>query len=287
MGNMEQLKHLYISPLEQCNLNCRMCYTAKTRNVLDKNAILDFVDRYRAENELQTVTFCGGEVFLLPDFPGLINEIIERGIFVQVITNGTVDRLAGIERPNECCLIVSLDGKEEYHDSNRGPGNYQRSLTLMKKALEMGFHVDVFSIVTKQNLLEIEDFERELAGELGFLPGITYHPRKPWAYLQGHPLNNILGQVEGFDFLEMEEIEVLAGRKKVFPPRELGCFQVSLMSDGLVYGCCEGIEPLGKKDDEVATLIENLKQRIDYAGLKSCPLPCQGCVEAAFKCGLK
>lgn len=272
------LHHLYINPLEKCNLKCKICYTKKTNPILSESQILDFVDRYQHTYELKMITFCGGEVFALSYFPHLINILTKRGIFVQIITNGTVDHLHELETPNLVNLIVSIDGLEKYHDANRGSGNFKKSISFLKKAKTLGYHSEIFSIVTKQNYPEIEKFEGHLEKELGGI-NVTYHPRKPPAYLLHHPISNIEGEVKGFDYLGKKEIIELMKKRAVFPPKELGCYQVALASSGVIYGCCEGYRPIGKISDSITTLFDALKKRIRG--------PCLGCSQTEFMCGIK
>lgn len=281
------LKHLYINPLERCNLACKICYTKKTKSVLSKEAILDFVDRYQKVQKLESITFCGGEVFLLTDFVELINELTTKNIFIQIISNGTIDRLTEIKDSNMVNLIVSLDGLEDYHDQNRGLGNFAKSTELLKKAIAHGFHTEIFSIVTKENLEKIPQFEKALTEICGKKMEITYHPRKPKAYLKAHPISNILGTVKGFDFLSPQEISKLMQTKQTFPPQNLGCYQISLMSNGQIYGCCEGITSLGNIETDSKELINNLKNRLSIWDHKNYNGKCLGCVEKDFVCGLK
>lgn len=281
------LNHLYINPLEKCNLRCKICYTKKTDPILPPDVILDFIQRYEAVQPVKTITFCGGEVFALAYFPQLLNDVVKKGIFVQVITNGTIDVLDRVENPNFINLIVSLDGLEPYHDANRGEGNFQKSLSFMKKAAQLGFHLDVFSILTKQNLPQVDQFEQYLEKELGFLPGITYHPRKPPSYLMHHPVSNIVGEVNGFDFLSKKEMIQLMQTRNVFPPKDLGCYQVAVMSDGRVFGCCEGVTPIGKISDEPQFLINQLTQRVEAWSQSNTLSHCLGCSQHEFMCGIK
>ncbi len=279
------LKHLYINPLEICNLNCKICYTKKTKAVLSNLEILDFIHRYQAVQKLESVTFCGGEVFLLRDFPALINELTAQDLFIQIISNGTIDRLAEIKQPNMVNLIISLDGLENYHDQNRGQGNFAKSMCLLKKALELGFHGEVFSIVTRENLASIPEFEKTLTKQLGQRIDITYHPRKPISYLKNHPISNILGQVANFNFLSPDELKFLFKNKSTFPSQNLGCYQIALMSDQKVYACCEGIRPLGNIKTDSKILIENFKNRLSQA--KCTAHCCLDCTEPDFVCGFQ
>jgi pyruvate-formate lyase-activating enzyme len=272
------LKHLYISPLEACNLRCQICYTTKTTGRLSNQQIIGFIDRYSQQVSLETVTFCGGEVFLLTDFPGLVNTCVNRGIFVQIITNGTVDRLHLISSPNSVNLIVSLDGLPDYHDQNRGAGNWDRSLSFLKHAQSLGFHLEVFSIVTQENLSHINAFEKMLFTQLGQPIPITYHPRKPLTYLNTHPVSNQCGQIEDFSFLTPNQHLKLSKQKSIFPPRKLNCYQISIMSDGQIYGCCEGIRPIGNINSDISNLISEFENRIDHS---------IACIEPDFVCGLR
>jgi len=271
------LSSLYISPLESCNLACKICYTCKTKRRLSEEQVIDFITRFREKQGLEIVTFCGGEVFLLNWFIDSVNKLTASGLVVEIITNGTIDHLDQINEPNKVNLIVSIDGLEQNHDQNRGQGNFNLSFNFLKKAISLGFHTEIFTVVSTNNLDEINEFDSWLKNELGFIPEITYHPRKSLAYLKNHPLSNRVGESKIFGFLTDQQIKFLSENKKVFPPKSLGCHQLSLMSDGMVYGCCEGIHPLGKIPDEIEYLISQYKQRVDQF---------QKCVEPNFMCGL-
>ncbi|MFA6081431.1 MAG: radical SAM protein [Patescibacteria group bacterium] len=272
------LHHLYVNPLEKCNLKCKICYTRKTDPILSEESILEFVNRYQKAYELQTVTFCGGEVFSLKYFPRLVNTLTQRGIFVQTITNGTIDRLSEIENPNMNKIIVSIDGLKSYHDKNRGLENFDKSMRFLKKAQKKDFHTEIFSIVTRQNYPQINKFEKYINQHLGQIE-ITYHPRKPLTYLLHNPISNVQGTVEDFDFLNNNELTEIMKTKRVFPPKELGCYQVSLASTGKIYGCCEGFRPIGMIDDKIEDIFNSLKKRIGG--------PCLGCSQTEFMCGIK
>lgn len=280
------LNHLYINPLEKCNLKCKICYTRKTDPILSQEQILNFIERYEKVHTLQTVTFCGGEVFALKYFPDLVNILTDKGIFVQMITNGTIDKLDLLKSPNSINLIVSIDGLETYHDANRGVGNFQKSMNFLKKAKTLGFHTEIFSIVTKQNLPLINDFEHYLQTTFGEM-GVTYHPRKPPAYLSHHPVSNIVGEINGFDFLSKEEMMQVMQERNVFPPKNLGCYQIALVSDGRVYGCCEGVTAIGTINDDIEVLFEQMKKRLIVWESKNTFKNCLGCTQSEFMCGIK
>ncbi len=281
------LGHVYVNPLERCNLRCKICYTRKTDPILKESEILGFIHRYKQVHPVSVVTFCGGEVFALPYFTRLVNALSKQGILIQIITNGTIDKLSEFHEPNSINLIVSIDGLRKYHDKNRGKGNFTKSLKFLRKAGEMGFHSEIFSIVTKQNYPDIGLFEQYLHKTLNQNISVTYHPRKPPAYLLHHPVSNIFGDINGFDFVSHEEMHDLFRNRKTFPPKELGCYQIALASDGKVYGCCEGTIPLGQMDDDIQLLLKKLKDRLVIWNSAKAPKHCLGCSQPDFVCGIK
>lgn len=272
-----KLSHLFISPNTSCNLNCTMCYVTKKPEILPDKKILNFIKKYQKKVDLKMITFCGGEVFLLPYFSDLVNELTEEhGIFVQVVTNGTIDRLDEFARPNSMNLIVSIDGNEEYHDKNRGKGSFQKSIQFLKNAKQSGFHTEIFSILTKQNYPHVAEFERMILKNIGKTE-ITYHPKKPIEYLKNHPIDNVNKSNEGFDFLTKEQMsEIYKSDLQIFPPKGLGCFQVSLFSNGKIYGCCEGVCEIGNINSPIDKIIDKLKDNIK-----------DNCADCKFMCGIR
>ena len=104
------LENIYISPLETCNLNCRLCYTQKSPSSLSNRQITSFIRRYRLGLaslglKLKSVLFCGGEVFARNTFPRLINRLNSQGLFVSLITNGTIDLLSRIRQPSASFIL--------------------------------------------------------------------------------------------------------------------------------------------------------------------------------------
>ena len=281
------LHHLYINPLEKCNLRCKICYTRKTDPILSEIAILTFIERYQQVKEVQTVTFCGGEAFTLSYFPLLLNKLTSEGKFIQIITNGTLDKLDNISHPNSINLIVSIDGLKKDHDANRGEGNFQKSTSFLKKAHRLGFHTEIFSIITQRNIHKIDDFEYKLQKILGFTLKFTYHPRKPPSYLLHHPESNIFGDTTNFGFLNESEMISVMKERNVFPPKNLGCYLIALTSDGRVFGCCEGTIPIGRMTDPIDLLITRLADRINLWERSNTFKNCLGCSQKDFMCGIK
>ena len=248
------VENLYISPLEICNLNCRYCYTKKTKNRLSNSQVLSFVSQFP---NLKSIIFCGGEVFTLADFPDLVNQLISQNIFITIITNGTIDRLTEIKNPSNCQLLVSFDGPKDVHDYNRGSGNFDKSSNFLKHALDLGFPAEIFFLITKDS-----------------------YPYRRTFNLFNLPKTYL---VDRLGSLTPAQTKNILKNYSTYPNKKFGCFQLSLQSDGLVYGCCESAITLGTLTTDPQILIKNFHQLLSPC--RKCQL-CQGCVDPKFFCHL-
>ena len=298
------LENIYISPLELCNLNCRLCYTKKTKNILTNEQILDFISRYQKNINLKSVLFCGGEVFTLKDFPHLVNQILSKNIFVSIITNGTIDKLEQIKDPSNCQLLVSLDGPKQIHDANRGIGNFDKTIKFIKHALSLKFPVEIMFLVTSDSYKHIKTYPQYLSRQLYKKPStpaprINYITYKSTFYCDNHPLATSVqnGHVRS---LQPKQLINIKKHYPSIPAKNFGCFQLSVQSNGSIYGCCESPLALGKLSDPIKTLIS--KFLLSLTLCTHCPISslnpetntcsftkniCLACTNPDFLCGYK
>ncbi|HNY04493.1 MAG TPA: radical SAM protein [Candidatus Woesebacteria bacterium] len=244
---ISSLENIYISPLELCNLNCKYCYTKKTKNILSNRQILSFVRRYNKQLvtrncQLKSVIFCGGEVFTLKNFPCLVNNLISQNIFITIITNGTIDKLDKIKDPKNCQLIVSFDGPQKIHDQNRGQGNFVKSKNFVEHALKLGFPVEIFYLITKDSYLYRDSFPKFLSKAL------KLHSSKELNFTY---LTDRLGS------LTSRQVKNIRQNYPVYPSKNFGCAMLSLQSDGKFYPCCESNKAIGSLSDPLSKILLN------------------------------
>lgn len=252
------LENINIAPLETCNLHCKYCYTHKNKRVLSNKEILNFVDKYQKHIKLKSILLCGGEVFTLPNFPTLVNQLIQKNIFITIITNGTIDRLKEIEDPKNCQILVSLDGPKEIHDANRGSDNFDKSIKYIKHAQKLGFPVEIMFLITKDSYPYKDSFD---------VFGL------PKTYLTDRTLS-----------LTPKQVLDIKQHYPTYPAKNFGCFQLCLQSNGDITGCCESKVSLGKITDDPKTYISNFQKSLSPCF--KCK-KCHGCSDTNFLCGYK
>ncbi|MBM3298646.1 MAG: radical SAM protein [Deltaproteobacteria bacterium] len=133
---------LKINLTRLCNLRCQMCIQDRRKDSEQepyswndpKNQLplapwiklLDETAKYHPQ-----VSLTGGEPMMYPHFREIVSAAKERGLVVEMVTNGTLLRRnaeflvqQGVE-----IVIVSIDGPEEYHDQIRGQnGSFRLSV---------------------------------------------------------------------------------------------------------------------------------------------------------------
>lgn len=244
---LSSLENIYISPLEACNLNCKFCYTKKTKNILTNSQILSFISKYnkylRSKNyDLRSIIFCGGEVFLLKNFTRLVNNLLAKKLFISIITNGTLDKLDQIKDPQNCQLLVSFDGPKNIHDKNRGAGNFNKTLKFTQHALSLGFPVEIFFLITKDSYPYKDSFN-------------IFNLKK--TYLTDRLMS-----------LSPKQTIDIKTNYPTFPAKNFGCYQLSLQSNGEIFGCCESPTPLASLSDPINKIVKNFLNSLS---------PCQNC----------
>jgi len=150
-----RINSIVFEPTIKCNLNCKMCYQKNRRLKKDmtKEQAFKVIDILK-ENKIDEIRLSGGEIFLLPYIDEFLEYIDKKGIFMKIITNGTI-LPKKLDYNNLTTMIVSIDGLEETHNLIRGKEIYKKVIKNLIKLNGMQFKVFVNMVVVKENIKEI------------------------------------------------------------------------------------------------------------------------------------
>lgn len=155
---LDQLNTLWFNTGTLCNIACTGCYIESTpRNdrliYLARPDFDRFMDEAAATHpELQEIGFTGGEPFMNPDAPGMIEAALERGFRVLVLTNAMRPmqrHLPLLERLHatygtRLALRISLDHHTvEGHEKIRGIGSFAPAMAGLSWLGSKGFALAV------------------------------------------------------------------------------------------------------------------------------------------------
>jgi len=142
---------------ELCNFRCNMCRRPSRPGTLERGQVERVLDQAAALG-LSTVSFCGGEPFIHPDFIPIARHAIDLGLKVQLTTNGSlvtpenIRQLTGLD-----CLTVSIDALQKTHDAIRGhPGAFVKACEALRLAADAGIPRGTNTVIQRRNAGELE-----------------------------------------------------------------------------------------------------------------------------------
>jgi uncharacterized Fe-S cluster-containing radical SAM superfamily protein len=151
------LKTLWFNTGTLCNLTCVNCYIESSpRNdrlvYLTAGEVAEYLDELGEWPETEEIGFTGGEPFMNPDLPAMLEDSLARGYRVLVLTNAMrpmMKQADALLRLRECygerlTLRISIDhyGKA-LHEEERGANTWAKTIDGMKWLADNGFNVDV------------------------------------------------------------------------------------------------------------------------------------------------
>jgi len=159
-----------------CNLRCSFCDLWQDFENMPLDRILPLLDQ-AVQIGTRTLVITGGEPFLHPELWAAVAAAKERGLSVNITTNGTlIDKhwddlcASGVDS-----LSFSLDGMPSTHDKIRGQkGAWKRTVAgLDRVTMHTEIATSVYFVVTNQNVTELPmvyDLARSKGAKFDFWP---------------------------------------------------------------------------------------------------------------------
>ncbi|EAQ03541.1 radical SAM domain protein [Pseudooceanicola batsensis HTCC2597] len=154
------LRTLWVNTGTLCNIACAHCYI-ESSPVNDALVYISaeevseaIVDVQARGHPLEEVGFTGGEPFLNPAFPAMVEDTLRRGLKVLILTNAMKPMMrprcrAALERvqaayPGRLTMRISIDHHGRgLHDAERGAGAFEETLTGMRWLRDAGIAMAV------------------------------------------------------------------------------------------------------------------------------------------------
>jgi len=153
-----------------CNFRCKYCfgsyYQRKAKDDFSSDELKRIIDDLD-QNGTVYATVHGGETLLRRDIGEIVRYMQGKGWCVNLITNGSLlaSKIEDIKTVDGLC--ISLDGREDNNDLNRGKGTYNQALQAILVAKGCGIPLRVQSTLTKHTVGDIR-YMAELAQKMSF-----------------------------------------------------------------------------------------------------------------------
>ncbi|MFN8345077.1 MAG: radical SAM protein [Spirosomataceae bacterium] len=150
---------LYIQLLYRCNFNCKHCFHGeklKLHNAFSKQEVINIASLFREDYSTELITFLGGEPFIHPEFPEILEWAQQNQFVTEVVTNGykVGGKLVAMHKYINH-LRVSIEGLEASNDFVRKKGSFGEAIKTLMIASQLGVKTSVTLTVNQYNLNEV------------------------------------------------------------------------------------------------------------------------------------
>lgn len=179
----DTIMHLYLT--NGCNMKCPHCYMTagkKESDELTTSEIKAIIENFSKVNS-GVLTLSGGEVTLRDDFEDICLYAFNKGVSVDILTNGVLwtDELINTIGRKAHRIQISIDGYNEEENSKiRGRGNFKIALQIVHKLIEVGSNVEiaitpVFDENISKKIHNYVDFAKKLEKQYGKNIKVTFN----------------------------------------------------------------------------------------------------------------
>jgi len=148
---------MYLHLTNRCNLRCSYCY-ANVNDRFDNPNVKDLkTDEWKKlidDSYLLGARYFhlyGGEPLIRNDIDELVDHCLDKGLFVEVLTNGhfVKNKIETLKKIQSVC--ISLDGDKKSNDRVRGDGNFEAVEKAVKVCAANGIRVRLHSTLNSFN----------------------------------------------------------------------------------------------------------------------------------------
>jgi MoaA/NifB/PqqE/SkfB family radical SAM enzyme len=160
-----------------CNLECFYCYAEDVLNVKEipeftLKELKKLIDEIY-DSGCRWVNILGGEPLIRNDIEEIIDYLHDKGMFIELTTNGyfVKKRIEALKKLDH--LAISLDGNKDSNDKARGEGSFEKIIDGIQCAVDNGIKVRVHATLCKKTMQgESFDFLVNYCKDMGV--GLNY-----------------------------------------------------------------------------------------------------------------
>ena len=189
-------KQTYFLITDACNLKCKHCYRQEMPRNGNYMSYDEFVDGYYKVleiskhfvhyNKISTslnhiVGITGGESTLNADLPKMIDFLNKQNVNIQLTTNGIRipdNVLCSLNKGKNNEVAVSFDGMKETHDSIRGCGSFEKTISSIDKIRKYDnvSYMYIYTLNTKnyKEFPKLKSYIKNIYGDV-WCKGVLYN----------------------------------------------------------------------------------------------------------------
>ena len=177
--------NVYLAVTNRCNLDCYYCYgdypVRRNWKEFTTEELLKLFDDLAARGTC-LLQLQGGEPLMRKDIGVLIERVRRNGMICDMITNGILVEKKFDAVRNLDSICISLDGRKEINDRNRGEGTFEKIMQAIELCASAGIATRINAVLTGQtepeDLRFLAETARRTGALLNFSLSFQYEPLK-------------------------------------------------------------------------------------------------------------
>lgn len=156
---------MLLEATKRCNLTCKHCFNNSEfalPNESSAEELKKHIDHLASHSSGNNLVISGGEPLTRKDLFSLISHAYDRGLSVELLTNGLIineDILAKLKYFN-VKVRVSLDGfSKDTHEFLRGPGTFNKTVDHITRLVQSGITTGITTSFSSHNIHEVDLLE--------------------------------------------------------------------------------------------------------------------------------
>ena len=157
-----KLKIIYLHVTQECNLRCTYCYAKNNLGkdmMMNENASRKYIDILEQKG-VKKVVLTGGEPLLNPDIEKIVEYIKKKGIYVSLLTNGTLlsKHMRMFYDIDDCIVSLDVEGSMQ----RKGISADRVFSELLSIPHDLRRKVSIRSVISKGEELQIEEMRNKV-----------------------------------------------------------------------------------------------------------------------------
>jgi hypothetical protein len=150
----DTVPHAVLDILRGCNIRCRDCYNLQPDHVRPLAEIEEQLDALMRLRRLQSVSIVGGEITLHPDLVEIVRRVRQRGLFVELFSNGVAlndDLLSRLKQAGANVIFLHIEPQQrrpdlsaEATDKELKRLRYEKASLVAAHGIEVGLTVTAY-----------------------------------------------------------------------------------------------------------------------------------------------
>lgn len=159
----KNVPHCVIEVNQKCNISCKACYKDKSNYTKPLRLIKTEIDYMISKRNVSSISLAGGEPCLHPELSEVIKYVVDKGLHVQILSNGlilTEELLLSYKEAGLSKVYLHIDSLQKRPDVKADTSEWELNHlrdTIAKRVTDAGLQCAMAITLYQDNLSELDE----------------------------------------------------------------------------------------------------------------------------------